>query len=111
MHAPLSPAFRSEWCSVAALESIADEWAALAARALEPNVFYEPVFALAAAPVFGADAGAVLVRTATGRLAGLFPARIERWRPLAPVLVGWTHPYAPLGTPLIDRDEPEAVIS
>jgi CelD/BcsL family acetyltransferase involved in cellulose biosynthesis len=112
MHAPLSPAFRSEWCSVAALESIADEWRALAARALEPNVFYEPAFALAAAPVFGADAGAVLVRTAGGRLAGLFPARIDRWRGgFTSTLVGWTHPYAPLGTPLIDRDEPESVIA
>jgi len=112
MHAPLGPAFRSEWCSVAALESIADEWRALAARALEPNVFYEPAFALAAAPVFGADAGAVLVRTAGGRLAGLFPARIDRWRGgFTSTLVGWTHPYAPLGTPLIDRDEPESVIA
>ena len=41
MHAPLSPAFRSEWCSVAALEPIAAEWRALATRALEPNVFYD----------------------------------------------------------------------
>ena len=112
MHAPLSPAFRSQWCSVAALDSIAAEWRALAARALEPNVFYEPAFALAAAPVFGADAGAVLVRTAGGRLAGLFPARIDRWRGgFTSTLVGWTHPYAPLGTPLIDRDEPESVIA
>ena len=112
MHAPLSPTFRSEWCGVAALESIADEWRALAARALEPNVFYEPAFALAAAPVFGADAGAVLVRTAVGRLVGLFPARNGHWRDaLTPMLVGWTHPYAPLGTPLIDRDDPEAVIA
>jgi len=112
MHAPLSPAFRSEWCSVAALEPIAAEWRALAARALEPNVFYEPAFALAAAPVFGANVGAVLVRTASGKLAGLFPARIGRWRGgLTAMLVGWTHSYAPLGTPLIDRDEPEAVIA
>jgi CelD/BcsL family acetyltransferase involved in cellulose biosynthesis len=112
MHAPLSPAFRSEWCSVATFESIAEEWRALAARALEPNVFYEPAFALAAAPVFGAGVGAVLVRTAGGRLAGLFPARIGRWRGgFTSMLVSWTHPYAPLGTPLIDRDEPEAVIA
>ena len=54
----------------------------------------------------------MLVRTAGGRLAGLFPARIERLRGgFISMPVGWTHPYAPLGTPLIDRDEPEAVIA
>jgi hypothetical protein len=47
-----------------------------------------------------------------GRLVGLFPARIERWRGgLSSMLVGWTHPFAPLGTPLVDRDQPEAVIA
>ena len=30
-----------------------DAWRALATRAIEPNVFYEPAFALAAQPVFG----------------------------------------------------------
>ena len=44
-----------------------DEWRDLARRALEPNVFYDPAFALAAAPVFGADAGAVLVWSKTCR--------------------------------------------
>jgi hypothetical protein len=78
MHAPLRPSFQAEWCGLAALKPIAAEWRALAARAIEPNVFYAPAFALAAAPVFGADAGAVLVRTASGRLAGLFPARMPR---------------------------------
>ena len=28
-----------------------------------------------------------------------------------PVLVGWTHPYAPLGTPLVERDAAEPVIA
>jgi hypothetical protein len=43
---------------------------------------------------------------------GLFPACIGRWRRgFTSMLVGWTHPYAPLGTPLIDRDETEAVIA
>jgi hypothetical protein len=43
----------------------------------------------------------------------MFPGRIERHRyGLAPpVLVGWTHPYAPLGTPLIDRDFGAAVVT
>jgi CelD/BcsL family acetyltransferase involved in cellulose biosynthesis len=112
MHAPLRPSFQAEWRGLAALESHVPEWRALAARALEPNVFYEPAFMRAAAPVFGAGAGAVLIRTAGGKLAGLFPARKERrCGGLSPMLVGWTHPFAPLGTPLVDRDEPEAVIA
>jgi CelD/BcsL family acetyltransferase involved in cellulose biosynthesis len=111
MHAPLSPAYRIEWRGLAALEGIAGEWRALAARALESNVFYEPEFMLAAAPVFGAEAGAVLVRSAAGRLVGLFPSRIDRGRSLVRTLVGWTHPFAPLGTPLVDRDDAEGVIA
>src|SRR5215213_9895701 len=112
MHAPLRSSFQVEWCGLAALAPIAAEWRALVARAIEPNVFYAPAFALAAAPVFGADAGAVLVRTASGRLAGLFPARVPGGAGGLPAAVaGWTHPFAPLGTPLVDRDEPEAVIT
>jgi CelD/BcsL family acetyltransferase involved in cellulose biosynthesis len=112
MHAPLRPLFQVEWCGLAALEPLAAEWGTLAARAIEPNVFYTPAFALAAAPVFGAGTGAVLVRTAGGRLAGLFPARAPHWAAGLPSMVaGWTHPFAPLGTPLVDRDEPEAVIA
>ena len=67
------------------------------------------------APVFGRDVGAGLVwsRPSPSRLMGFFPARIERRRYgiALPVLVGWTHPYAPLGTPLVDRDAGEAVMS
>ncbi len=46
----------------------------------------------------------------SNRLVGLFPARIERRGPLTR-LAGWTHPFAPLGTPLVDRDEAEAAIA
>jgi len=112
MHAPLPQTCRAEWRKLDALAPIADEWRALAAQAIEPNVFYEPGFALAAGPVFGADAGAVLVRSATGRLLGLFPARAGRPRAgLVPLLNGWTHPFAPLGVPLVARGEPEATIA
>ena len=47
------------------------------------------------------------------RLIGFFPVAIERRRYglKMPVLVGWTHPYAPLGTPLIDRDCGEAAVA
>jgi CelD/BcsL family acetyltransferase involved in cellulose biosynthesis len=61
--------------------------------------------------VFGADAGAVLVWSKTApRLIGLFPARIERRYGVLATLTGWTHPYAPFGVPLVDRDEGEAAI-
>jgi CelD/BcsL family acetyltransferase involved in cellulose biosynthesis len=86
----------------------------LAARALSPNVFYEPAFVAAAASVFGRDVVAGLVRRrASGRLVGFFPVAIERRRyglPM-PMLVGWTHSFGPLGTPLIDRDDGAAVVT
>jgi CelD/BcsL family acetyltransferase involved in cellulose biosynthesis len=107
--------FVVEWRKLTALADIADEWRELAARALVPNVFYEPAFALAAAPLFGRDAGAVLVWSGTmpRKLLGFFPARIEtrRYGLRLPVLVGWTHPFAPLGVPLVEREAAEPVIA
>jgi len=75
-------AFAVEWRDFAALEPVASEWRALAGYALEANVFYEPAFALAAAPVFGRGAGAFLVwsGSAERRLLGFLPARIETRR-------------------------------
>jgi CelD/BcsL family acetyltransferase involved in cellulose biosynthesis len=104
----------AEWRPLASLADVTQPWKALAARALEPNIFYEPAFALAAAPAFGRDIGAILVWSDTepNRLVGFFPLRVERRRygiPL-PVLVGWTHPYAPFGAPLVDRDCAEGAI-
>jgi CelD/BcsL family acetyltransferase involved in cellulose biosynthesis len=102
---------RAEWKPLSALADIRAEWRDLGVRALEPNVFYDPAFALGAAPVFGADVGAVLVWSkASPRLIGLFPARIERRYGVLSVLTGWTHPYAPFGVPLVDRDEADAAI-
>jgi CelD/BcsL family acetyltransferase involved in cellulose biosynthesis len=101
---------RVEWKPVGALHDMRNAWTALAARALEPNVFYEPAFALAAAPVFGSP-GAVLVWSKAGNLIGLFPARIERRYGVMATVTGWTHPYAPFGVPLVDRDEPDAAIA
>ena len=109
--APRRAIGRAEWKPLVALDAMRGEWRALAARALEPNVFYDPAFALAAAPVFGADAGAVLVWSkAAPRLIGLFPLRAERRYGALATLTGWTHPYAPFGVPLIDRDEADTAI-
>jgi CelD/BcsL family acetyltransferase involved in cellulose biosynthesis len=104
-----------EWRYLSELEPVADEWRELAARALEPNIFYEPAFALQAAKIFGRDTGALLVWSGTSprKLLGFFPGRIEprRYGLKLPVLVGWTHPYAPLGTPLVEREAAEPVIA
>ncbi len=107
--------FAVEWRELLQLDAIADEWRALAARALVPNVFYEPAFVSAAAPVFGHDVGAVLVWSGTEprKLLGFFPARIEprRYGLKLPVLVGWTHPFAPLGVPLVESEAAEPVLA
>jgi CelD/BcsL family acetyltransferase involved in cellulose biosynthesis len=104
-----------EWRAFAELAPIVRQWRELAARALEPNVFYEPDFALAAAAVFGRDAGAFLVWSGTSprQLLGFFPARVERRRYgfNLPLLVGWTHPFAPLGAPLVEREAAEPIIA
>jgi len=94
------------------LGSLVGSWRELAQRAIEPNVFYEPSFALAAAPLFGIKIGAGLVWSGTGRLVGFFPARVERRRYgiALPLLAGWTHPYGPLGCPLVDGEMCDAVI-
>jgi CelD/BcsL family acetyltransferase involved in cellulose biosynthesis len=109
MLAPATRTLRAYWRPLVSLSALADEWRDLAKRALQPNVFYEPDFALAAAEAFGSDAGAVLVRSTDGVLRGFFPAHPEPYRygMMSGVIAGWTHPYAPLGLPLVDRDRPE----
>jgi hypothetical protein len=114
VHGRIEPTLRVEWRPLAELAPLVAQWRELAGCAIEPNVFYEPSFAMAAAPVLGGDVGAGLVwsRGAPPRLLGFFPARIERRRYgiALPLLVGWTHPYAPLGSPLVDRATGDDVI-
>lgn len=115
MHGTLETGFFVEIRTLAELAPIAAELRELAARACEPNVFYEPDFIAAAAPVFGREvrAGLVLHRGAPARLAGFFPVRMSsrRYGFKLPVAVGWTHPYGPLGVPLIDRERSAAVVA
>jgi CelD/BcsL family acetyltransferase involved in cellulose biosynthesis len=106
MHAPIAVKYSATWQSFLALETITDEWRDLSARAIEPNVFYEPAFALPGTKVFGRRAGAVLVRANSGRLVGLFPMHCAHMG----LVAGYVHPYAPLGVPLVDRTDPEGAI-
>jgi len=83
-----------------------DSWRDLARHAIEPNVFLEPGFALAAAEHLATPDLGVLAVYDGLRLVALLPGRVEGFasgRPV-PVFVAWTHPFAPLSTPLLDRE-------
>jgi CelD/BcsL family acetyltransferase involved in cellulose biosynthesis len=107
-------AFETRWESLTSLAADPRPWRELVRHAIEPNVFLEPGFAgaAAAAGLGGGDVHAVTVRTA-GRLVGLLPGSVEglaAGRPV-PTFVAWTHPFAPLSTPLIDREANDEVIA
>ncbi len=115
MHGTIESSFRVELRRLDELAAFASDLRELTTRALAPNAFCEPSFMAASAPVFGRDvmAGLVWRRGVPARLIGFFPVAIERRRYgiKMPVLVGWTHPYGPLGTPLIDRESGDAAIA
>jgi CelD/BcsL family acetyltransferase involved in cellulose biosynthesis len=85
-------------------------WRDLAACALEPNVFFEPDFVLAARDGLGGrGVGLLIVEDGDRWIACLPVHRGWRWRRLpVPVLATWRHMYSFLGTPLVaaDRAEP-----
>lgn len=95
------------------LREIEHSWKDLAGRAAEPNVFYDPGFALAS--IVGLDRGehvrAVMVwrsappveRPCLRRLIGVFPY-IERRRWGLPLVAAeaYIHPYAMSAAPLVD---------
>ena len=98
--------------SVAALSN-ADlgRWRALAARAVEPNPFFEPQLVLPAARGLGTRPGSLLVvaEPAGGDWAACLPVRREarfHAHP-GPALMTWLHAYALLGTPLM---APESLV-
>lgn len=93
-------------------------WEDLGARALVANPFYEAPYALAAAPAFGAGVRMLLIADRMpeepgARLLAAWPHRrvTGRWGLPLPVLMGWTHGYAPLGIPLLDGGQPAAALA
>jgi CelD/BcsL family acetyltransferase involved in cellulose biosynthesis len=84
-------------------------WVDLAGRAIEPNPFFHPAWARAVARHAEGKSGARALLAwdapTRTRLIGLLPV-VSAWRALRipiPVLVAW-QAYAPLTTPLFDRD-------
>jgi hypothetical protein len=102
-----------EWKPIAVLDTA--DWGRvrdLIGRTLQPNVFYEPAFMQAAANLpMAAGVSALLVRSGA-RLIGLLAGRVEGFahgRPV-PTFVAWELPYAPLSTPLLDREVADAAV-
>jgi CelD/BcsL family acetyltransferase involved in cellulose biosynthesis len=99
------------------LDAAQAEWAELAARAIEPNAFFEPGFALAAARHFPLRSRPRFIVVWDGGVSGA-----KRMRGLFPIvtsspLIGdglirlWLHKQTALATPLVDREDPQAVIA
>jgi hypothetical protein len=88
----------------------------LCTRTIEPNVFFNPRFLAPAMPrLEDREVRLAVIRDGDeykNRLRLLVPFSIER--PAVPLGVSimrtWSSPFGPLGTPLVDRDDPEGVI-
>lgn len=80
----------------------------LAARALEPNVFYESLMLIPALRHIDADVPVwvACIKDAKGRLQGAVPLVSEPLRRGYPAMVlrNWSHRYCFLGTPLLDAN-------
>lgn len=88
----------------------------LCSRAIEPNIFFNPRFLAPAMPrLEDREVRLAVIRDASeehSRLRLLVPFSIEKPAiPIgAPVMRTWSNPFGPLGTPLVDHDDPAGVI-
>jgi hypothetical protein len=95
---------------------LADELEYLCARTVEPNIFFNPRFLAPAMPrLEDREVRLAVIRDGDeekSRLRLLVPFSVEK--PPVPFGVGvmrtWSSPFGPLGTPLLDRDDPANVL-
>jgi len=93
-----------------------DELDHLCTRTVEPNIFFNPRFLAPAMPrLEDREVRLAVMRDGDehrSRLRLLVPYSVERpGVPLGvPILRTWANPFGPLGTPLVDRDDPEGVV-
>lgn len=88
----------------------------LCARTIEPNVFFNPRFLAPAMPrLEDREVRLAVIRDGDdyrNRLRLLVPFSVEK--PMTPmgaaIMRTWSSPFGPIGTPLIDRDDPVGVI-
>lgn len=88
----------------------------LCARSLEPNVFFNPRFLAPAMPrLEDREVRLAIVRDGDdnrSRLRLLVPFSVEKPTGALGISIirTWSSPFGPLGTPLLDRDDPEGVV-
>lgn len=88
----------------------------LCARSIEPNVFFNPRFLAPAMPrLEDREVRLAVIRDGDevkSRLRLLVPFSVEKpATPIGtPVMRAWSSPFGPLGTPLVDTDDPAGVI-
>jgi CelD/BcsL family acetyltransferase involved in cellulose biosynthesis len=97
---------------------LTDAWLDLVSRVLEPNVFMEPGFALAAAQHLARTDRPTFIAVwetadgnARGRLLGLWPLVLPRGMFRSHVGTLWCHKQAALGVPLLDAECAEETIA
>jgi len=81
-----------------------ERWEDLAARAAEPNPFFEPGFARAAAAHLDGPEPTLLAVEDGGRWLACLPVQATRVARLLPAWRTWCHLYCFLGIPLLDTD-------
>lgn len=116
LNAPQKHDVTIDWLPIGKLSPFTRAWQELAAHALEPNAFYEPASALAAAQHLDSrhKAHALAVwRSQTGhgqarQLIGLFPMTVSGfgWQ-----LKGWMTPYFAASAPLLHQDAAPLALS
>ncbi len=110
------PARRLSIYSASAGFEMVEELDHLCARTIEPNLFFNPRFLAPAMPrLEDREVRLAVIRDGDehrSRLRLLLPFSVERpSMPLgAAIIRAWASPFGPLGTPLIDRDDPEGVV-
>lgn len=95
---------------------LVEELDQLATRTVEPNIFFHPRFLAPAMPrLEDRDVKLAVIRDGDdyrSRLRLLAPFCVER--PAGslgtPIMRTWSNPFGPLGTPLVDRDDPVCVV-
>ncbi|KQT44428.1 hypothetical protein ASG43_13840 [Aureimonas sp. Leaf454] len=96
--------------------SLVDELDFLTRRAIDHNVFFAPQFLIPAMPRLDDRTVRLFVMRDEGarrsRVRLLMPFSVERAGLIAgpTVIRAWTHPFGPLGTPLVDSDDPAGTL-